>query len=103
MERLLEVSIDSQNMLREYLVRGAGDNRGWAEDPSGDTDAGENGSEATKTATQAAVKALTTLDVFRSGSNKAALNFEVVSDKESLHLHRFVRVVASSGTKSFLS
>jgi hypothetical protein len=34
MERLLEVSIDSQNMLREYLERGAGDNRGWAEDPS---------------------------------------------------------------------
>jgi hypothetical protein len=56
--------------------------------------------EATKTATQAAVKALT-LDVFRSGFNKAALNFEVASYKASLHLHRFVRVVASSGTKSF--
>jgi hypothetical protein len=27
MERLLEASIDSQNMLREYLERGAGDNR----------------------------------------------------------------------------
>jgi hypothetical protein len=34
MERLLEASIDSPNMLREYLERGAGDNRGWAEDPS---------------------------------------------------------------------
>jgi hypothetical protein len=38
MERLLEVSIDSQNMLREHLDRGAGDNRGWAEDPSRETD-----------------------------------------------------------------
>jgi hypothetical protein len=34
MERLLKASIDSQNMLREYLERGAGDNRGWAQDPS---------------------------------------------------------------------
>jgi hypothetical protein len=74
MERLLEVSIESQHMLREYLERGAGDNRGWAEGPSGDTDAGEDGSEATTAATQAAVNALMP-DVFRSGSNKAAPDF----------------------------
>jgi hypothetical protein len=35
-------------------------------------------------------------DVFRSGFNKVALNFEVASDKASLHLHRFARVVADT-------
>ena len=100
MERLLEVSIESQHMLREYLERGAGDNRGWAEGPSGDTDAGEDGSEATTAATQAAVNALMP-DVFRSGSNKAALNFEVASDKTSLYLHRFARVVADTWLRDY--
>jgi hypothetical protein len=82
-------------MLREYLERGTGDNRGWAEDPSRETDAGEDGSTATTAATQAAVNALMP-DTFRSGSNKAALNFEVASDKAPLQLHKFARIVADT-------
>jgi hypothetical protein len=96
MERLLDVSIESQNMLRAYLERSGGDNRGqWAEDHSGDTGAGEDGGVATTAATQAAVNALMP-DIFRSGSNKAALNFEVASDKAPLQLHRFARIVADT-------
>jgi hypothetical protein len=91
MERLLDVSIESQNMLREYLERSVGGNRGqWAEDPSGDTDAGEDGGVATTAATQVSVNALMP-DHFRSQfSNKAALNFDVASDKAPLQLHKFV-------------
>jgi hypothetical protein len=96
MERLLDVSIESQNMLREYLERGVGDNRGqWAEDPSGDTDAREDGGVATTAATQVSVNALMP-DHFRSASNKAALNFDVASDKAPLQLHKFARIVADT-------
>jgi hypothetical protein len=35
-------------------------------------------------------------DIFSSGSNKAALNFEVASDKAPLQLHRFARIVADT-------
>jgi hypothetical protein len=35
-------------------------------------------------------------DHFRSGSNKAALGFEVASDKASQHLQKFARVVADT-------
>jgi hypothetical protein len=35
-------------------------------------------------------------DIFRSGSNKAALNFEVASDKAPLQLHRFARIVVDT-------
>jgi hypothetical protein len=93
MERLLEVSIDSrriccESILSEVLETTRAEQmillgrywrwrRFWSNN---------DGSEAT----QAAGKALTP-DVFHSGSNKAALNFEVASDKASSHLHRFVK------------
>jgi hypothetical protein len=35
-------------------------------------------------------------DISRSGSNKAALNFKVASDKAPLQLHRFTRIVADT-------
>jgi hypothetical protein len=90
------VSIESQNMLREHLERRVGDNRGqWAEDPSGDTDAGEDGGVATTAATQVSVNALMP-DHFRSTSNKAALNCDVASDKAPFQLHRFARIVADT-------
>jgi hypothetical protein len=87
------------NRLAEYAARVFGETTGAGQRILLEILTLARTTEATKTATEAAVKALT-LDVFRSGSNKAALNFEVASDKASLHLHRFVRVVACSGTKS---
>jgi hypothetical protein len=92
MERLLEASIDSPNMLREYLERGAGDNRGWAEDPSWETDAGEDGSEATTAATQALIfQMFSSLDPIR---RPWILKLRQI--RHLLHLHRFARVVADT-------
>jgi hypothetical protein len=94
MERLLDVAIDSQNMLREYLELGHGNNQSQrTQDHSGDAD--EDGGTATTAATQAAVNALMP-DVFRSGSNKAALNFEITSDKTSRYLQKFARIVSDT-------
>jgi hypothetical protein len=94
MERLLDVAIDSQNMLREYLERGHGDSRGHlTQDHFGDAD--EDDGVATTAATQAAVNALMP-DVFRSGSNKAILNFEITSDKASQYLQKFARTVSDT-------
>jgi hypothetical protein len=93
-ERLLDVAIDSQNMLREYLELGHGNNQSQRTQ-NHSVDADEDGGAATTAATQAAVNALMP-DIFRSGSNKAALNFEITSDKASHYLQKFARIVSDT-------